>query len=183
MQKRLEELHQQLMVSCQEPQQDGSSTPASPTILGIPHELRSNILELALYHDATDGLIAPLADGRSKNRMVMVRVARDASPDADIVSVGSAQHGTTTYCPNFPRGSFIINDNNHPVEGHYLRYMKTPHGLREAHRDAKQQDYLLSTSPNVTSEQFCSMDCLVQPPATKVRSHFPADTARDERPS
>ena len=87
MQKRLEELHQRFMVSSQEPQQDAASTPAEPTLLGIPHELRSNILELAVYHELTDGLIAPLPDDRSKYCVAMVRVAHKAAPAADTSSL------------------------------------------------------------------------------------------------
>ena len=43
---------------------DATTAPTAPTacLLGLPAELRNRIYELALWHDVTDGIIAPLSD-------------------------------------------------------------------------------------------------------------------------
>ena len=108
------------------------------TLLGLPAELRNYIFELAVIHEDGNGVIAPL---RRRSRPTVLRVVEQTS---------GVKSPTTDNQSQTP-GS---DDSSSERE--------------EVRSDQEQALTLLSDPANTHAHQSCTLDCLLQPPVTRV---------------
>ena len=152
-------------------QQQTETRPASPSLRGIPGELRTRIFELALFHDASDGVISPLPDLRSDECMTLLATAQDPQGTKQ---PPVSSHWSTQCMPTIPCERFEIDCNN----GLLLRKAneddarRSDQSVGDLQLANERRGYLFITTANATSKHFCTLDCLLQPSLSRVRLLF-----------
>ena len=152
---------------------DNATSPPHPSLLGIPRELRDRILDMAVFHELSNGVISPLPDVRSEPCMALLRIAQDPS---DSRRLPVSEHWSAESLPDMPCDRFRIDCKNQPIvsqdpplrdpNGMSHSTMMKEHARRYLAEDKMR--YLFSGTENATSGHFCTLDCFLQPPITMV---------------
>ncbi|KAK5114220.1 hypothetical protein LTR85_010285 [Meristemomyces frigidus] len=173
LQPRIDELLKQTSIS-QQKLPDETSAPAHPSasLLGLPGELRSYIYELAVFHEPSDGVIAPLSDDKFLKCMTLVSI--NPEPDAVDSYPQLADHWSTKCTPDMLCERFRVS-NSMPMYG--PSYAST-RPVKELQAERAYNDYLFCTSANYVLHHFCTLDCLCQPPITKVNRQVREESLR-----
>jgi len=187
MKKRLEEMRQQMRSQQKDQDQDQDqdqdhdiqAVPASPSLPGLPVELRTYILELAVSHEPTGGIIAPLPDNHKDRRcMTLVRVHQDMDPETKVSCPLANEHWSATLTPGFPCERFKILKNGTPEHDSLLYEMHADEMSEEEQSEVMHSRRLFQSSPVAETNHSCTMDCLLQPAVTTVSRQMREEALR-----
>jgi hypothetical protein len=121
-----------------------SSHSKPTTLFSLPAELRIVIYQYVVFHDQTDGIIAPIISGRKTFL---------------IVSLVDGER-------------FGVSENGRPALDHGATSDDTPEQRQEKVDLADERRRFFNRSSNARSNHFCTPLCLLQPPITLVNKQL-----------
>ena len=128
--------------------------PSTPKLLRLPPELRNRIWEMVVFHEPTGGVICPLQDAHGT-----VRAGHGVACSPYLY------HNSMTFTSD---ARFKISRSQLELPSWFRPNSAQFRGGPAADLKMEELEERWKSSPIVTANHFCSLDCLLQPAITLV---------------